>query len=114
MPTPHARDAGLLRISRITGWVTAAAVSAVALISVGIARASDRATSPTTTTGATTTNPGLTGPGFDDPALTDPGINPPGSDEGPAVGSTGGSGLQPPPQPPTQGLGGGQAVSGGS
>jgi len=113
MPTPHARDAGLRRITRITGWVTAVSVSAVALISVGIARANDRGTS-TTTTKAATTNPGLTNPGFNDPAITDPGITQSGPDEDPAVGSTGGSGLQPPPNPPTQGLGGGQAVSGGS
>jgi hypothetical protein len=113
MPTPHARDAGLRRITRITTWITAAAMSAVALISVGIARASDRATS-TTTTKAATANPGLTNPGFNDPAITDPGINRSGSDDDPSWGSTGSSGLQPPPNPPAQGLGGGQAVSGGS
>ncbi len=103
MPTPHARDAGLRRITSITGWVAAAAVSAVALISVGVARASANATSKATSpTGTGVTDPGITDPGFTSSGPADP------------WGSTGSSGLQPPVNPPTQGLGGGQAVSGGS
>ncbi len=103
MPTPRARDEGLRRIRSITGWVAAAAVSAAALISVGVARASTNATSKATTpTGTGVTDPGLTDPGF---ASTGPGD---------AWGATGSTGLQPPVNPPAQGIGGGQAVSGGS
>jgi hypothetical protein len=101
MPTPRARDAGLRRITSITGWVAAAAVSAAALISVGLARTTASAGAKSTTS-ATTADPGFTDPGF-----TGTGSNAP-------WGSTGGAGLQPPVNPPTQGLGGGQAVTGGS
>ena len=102
MPTPRARDEGLRRIRSITGWVAAAAVSAAALISVGVARASTNATSKATTP---------TGTGVTDPGLTDHGFT-----SGPcdAWGATGSTGLQPPVNPPAQGIGGGQAVSGGS
>jgi len=102
LPTPHARDAGLRRISSITGWVAAGALSAVAVISVGVARASTHASSATTSKGA----------GRTDVGVTDPGVTGVGSDD--PWGSTGSAGLQPPLNPPTQGLGGGQAVSGGS
>jgi hypothetical protein len=97
MPTPHARDEGLRRIRTITGWAAAAAVSAVALISVGVARASTNATSTGIPTGSGVTDPGFTGVEPDDP-----------------WGTTGSAGLQPPANPPAQGIGGGQAVSGGS
>lgn len=97
MPTPRARDAGLRRITSITGWVAAAAVSAAALISIGVARASSTTTSTSTTSGTGVTDPGFTGVEPGDP-----------------WGTTGGAGLQPPANPPAQGIGGGQAVSGGS
>lgn len=103
MPTPHARDAGLRRISSVTGWVAAAAVSGAVLISVGVARANAHATSKSATSAGT----GRTDPGLIDPGVTGTGSNDP-------WGSTGSAGLQPPVNPPTQGLGGGQAVSGGS
>jgi hypothetical protein len=103
MPTPRARDEGLRRIRSITGWVAAASVSAAALISVGVARASTNATSKATTPAGT---------GVTDPGLTDPGFTSTGP--GDAWGATGSAGLQPPVNPPTQGIGGGQAVSGGS
>lgn len=103
MPTPRARDEGLRRITSITGWVAAAAVSAAALISIGVARASTNATS-------TATNP--TGTGVTDPGVTDPGFT--GTEPDEPWGATGSAGLQPPVNPPTQGIGGGQAVSGGS
>ena len=97
MPTPRARDAGLRRITSITGWVAAAAVSAAALISFGVARASSTASKATTGTGTGVTDPGFTGVEPDDP-----------------LGTSGSTGLQPPANPPTQGIGSGQAVSGGS
>lgn len=98
MPTPRARDEGLRRIRSITGWVAAAAVSAAALISVGVARASTNATSKA----PTSTDVGVTDPGFAGVEPDDP------------WGDTGSAGLQPPVNPPAQGVGGGQAVSGGS
>ncbi len=99
-PHPHARDAGLRRISSITGWLTATAVTAAAVISVGVARAND---SSAQGTGASTGGSSNTGTG----TLRAHDGNDPWA-------STGGSGLQPPPNPPVQGIGGGQAVSGGS
>jgi len=97
VPTPRARDAGLRRITSITGWVAAAAISAAAMISIGVARASSTTTPTSSTTGSGVTDPGFTG--------VEPG-NP--------WGTTGSAGLQPPVNPPTQGIGSGQAVSGGS
>lgn len=100
MAHPHSRDAGLRRITSITGWVAAAAISGAVVISLGIARASEQGAGSTSTA-----NPGAdlgSNPGF------------PETDPGAPLTSTGGSGLQPPLTPPAQGLGSGQAVSGGS
>ena len=100
MAHPHIRDAGLRRITSITGWVAAAALSGVAVISVGIARASDQG-SKSTSSANPRANLG-SNPGF------------PETDPGAPLTATGGTGWQPAPNPPTQGLGGGQVVSGGS
>jgi hypothetical protein len=91
MPDPRSRDIGLRRIRTVTGWITAAAVSAVVVISVGVARANHRST---------------------DASQADPGASQ--VDPADPWGTSGGTGLQPPATPPTQGTGGGQAVSGGS
>ncbi|MEO8475836.1 MAG: hypothetical protein ABI572_02155 [Actinomycetota bacterium] len=97
-PHPHARDAGLRRISSITGWLAVTAVAAAAIVSVGVAWASDSSTQGTSSSTAGSSNTGT---------LRAHDVNDPWA-------STGGSGLQPPPNPPFQGIGGGQAVSGGS
>ena len=97
MATPHARDTGLRRIRSITGWIAAAALSGAALISVGVARASADSDASTTSTSTTSTDPGTSRTTSTDPSTP-----------------SSGGGIQPPANPPTQGLGGGSAVSGGS
>lgn len=96
MTDPHTRDAGLRRITSITGWVAAAAVSGAALVSVGVARADANSNANASET-TTTTDPRVSQAAPNDPWTP-----------------TYGGGIQPPVNPPAQGLGGGTAVSGGS